>query len=652
MSESESRLSGNVFEPALTVATRALARAPDLEIDYASGPARAQGNHATLPRPSPNLTTAERARLRGAGDAVAVKLRHHQDKVHSHYRPHGSSAGAIFDALEQARVEALGCLEMPGVAQNLSASLAEEMSGIRPETTTRDTQIALAARLSLREAADGVGLPEEARQALANCPDVSQVEFSKLIDSLQWQVDFARLARSAISTLGYSEELGEDPDDTSEPEPDSASDANDLRSEIQEVLDNLPDTDTDDESTEVVQQAMQGEMSDESETGDAKEENPQDLPATPPGGFFNSSDYTVYCREFDQIADAATLCDAAELDRHHLNLNRQVEPLRNATGRLANRLQRRLQARQSRSWRFDLEEGLLDTGRLARVVATPLSPLSFKREHEAEFRDTIVTLLLDNSGSMRGRPIATAAVCAEVLGRTLERCGVRVEILGFTTRAWKGGLSRERWLANQRQPARPGRLNDLLHIAYKTAEAPWRRSRRNLGLMLREGLLKENIDGEALEWAHSRLVARPERRKILLVISDGAPVDDTTLAVNGAGYLEKHLRDVVAGIEKWGQVELIAIGIGHDVTRYYQNAITINTAEQLAGAIADQLAELFEQTPPHEQAASRKNHMSKALRRRPRRASNSPMTPTTSSTIMSGHSSTVTMTGFHKSGRM
>jgi cobaltochelatase CobT len=243
-----------------------------------------------------------------------------------------------------------------------------------------------------------------------------------------------------------------------------------------------------------------------------------------------------------------------------------------------------------------MEEGMLDAGRLARVIANPTTPLSFKVENDTEFRDTIVTLLIDNSGSMRGRPISIAAICADVMARTLERCQVKCEILGFTTRAWKGGKSREQWL-NEGRPAEPGRLNDLRHIIYKNADAPWRRARPNLGLMMKEGLLKENIDGEALEWAHRRMVNRPEQRRILLVISDGAPVDDSTLSVNSASYLEKHLRDVIAMVEKRRQVELIAIGIGHDVTRYYDRAVTITDAEQLAGAITEQLADLFDNDP-------------------------------------------------------
>ena len=307
-----------------------------------------------------------------------------------------------------------------------------------------------------------------------------------------------------------------------------------------------------------------------------------------------SSDYRAYTHKFDETIAAEDLCDTEELDRLRAYLDKQLSSLQGVVGRLANRLQRRLLAQQNRSWEFDLEEGQLDPVRLPRIIMDPYQALSFKREKDTDFRDTVVTLLLDNSGSMRGRPITVAATCADILARTLERCGVKVEILGFTTKAWKGGQSRESWLQGGK-PANPGRLNDLRHIIYKSADAPWRRARRNLGLMMREGLLKENIDGEALDWAHKRMLGRPEQRRILMMISDGAPVDDSTLSVNSGNYLEKHLRGVIEEIETRSPVELIAIGIGHDVTRYYRRAVTIVDAEELGGVMTEKLAELFEE---------------------------------------------------------
>jgi cobaltochelatase CobT len=324
-------------------------------------------------------------------------------------------------------------------------------------------------------------------------------------------------------------------------------------------------------------------------------EAPLEPPAPQPASEADPN-YKVFLSTFDEEIGAEELAEPMELDRLRAYLDQQLEPLKGAVSRLANKLQRRLQAQQNRSWEFDLDEGILDAGRLARVVANPTTPLSFKVEKDTEFRDTVVTLLLDNSGSMRGRPISIAAICADVLARTLERCNVKVEILGFTTRAWKGGQAREAWLNGGREQ-QPGRLNDLRHIIYKSADAPWRRTRSNLGLMMKEGLLKENIDGEALEWAHRRMLMRSEARKILMVISDGAPVDDSTLSVNPANYLEKHLRDVIAMVERRKAVELLAIGIGHDVTRYYDRAVTITDVDQLAGAITEQLAALFDSDP-------------------------------------------------------
>ena len=403
-----------------------------------------------------------------------------------------------------------------------------------------------------------------------------------------------------IADLGYADQLGEDPDraddedDSSEAEQEEAESTGE-DDEAGEQDDSAPERDqeaTEDPSEAEVTMDDQGEsdMSDDLERLEG--EAPLEPPPPPPVSEADPR-YEVFATEFDETINATELAEPVELERLRAYLDKQLEPLKGAVSRLANKLQRRLQAQQNRSWEFDLEEGILDAGRLARVVANPTTPLSFKIEKDTEFRDTVVTLLLDNSGSMRGRPISIAAICADVLARTLERCGVKVEILGFTTRAWKGGQSREKWLKEGRKQL-PGRLNDLRHIIYKSADAPWRRARDNLGLMMKEGLLKENIDGEALEWAHRRISVRPEVRKILMVISDGAPVDDSTLSVNPANYLEKHLRDVIAMIERRRQVELIAIGIGHDVTRYYERAVTITDVEQLAGAMTEQLASLFD----------------------------------------------------------
>jgi cobaltochelatase CobT len=341
--------------------------------------------------------------------------------------------------------------------------------------------------------------------------------------------------------------------------------------------------------------APSAEYPEEADAGESEDPS-ENRPVPSNGSEKRGPDYKAFTTKFDEVVDAHELCEPEELQRLRDYLDKQLQNLSSVVSRLANRLQRRLMAQQSRSWEFDLEEGMLDTARLPRIIIDPQQPLSFKREKDMEFRDTVVTLLIDNSGSMRGRPITVAATCADILARTLERCGVKVEILGFTTRAWKGGQSREAWL-QAGKPANPGRLNDLRHLIYKPADAPWRRARKNLGLMMREGLLKENIDGEALDWAHQRLTGRPEQRKILMMISDGAPVDDSTLSVNSGNYLERHLRYVIEEIETRSPVELIAIGIGHDVTRYYRRAVTIVDAEELGGAMTEKLAELFAETP-------------------------------------------------------
>ncbi len=589
--------SAEALRAALEAATRGIARRRDIDVAFGTGKPGLDGNQVRIPPVSPKPSFTEAACARGRGDAAGLRLRHHAATVHARYRPEGGAAAAIFDSLEQARFEALGAIEMPGVAWNLDAVLSDELRGARPETAEEGAATALGARLSLRRLATGEPLPDAAAAALEACPDVTAANYETLSSSLDDQAEFARLARTAIADLGFAAELGADPDAGESEEDDESQEqeneqAGEEESDTSEVIKQELD-DSDSDSTEQVESTVESEDTDESlDSPDTEEGEPS--PRMPRANSHSAErDYHVYTREFDEIVDAADLCRADELQRCRAALDRQTEPLRGVVGRLANRLLRLLQAQQARSWQFDLEEGLLDTGRLARIVANPRHALTYKREIESDFRDTVVSMLLDNSGSMRGRPISTAAICADLLARTLERCSVRVEILGFTTRAWKGGESRQKWTNGGRVPSHPGRLNDIRHIVYKSADAPLRRTRRNLGLMLREGLLKENIDGEALEWAHSRLAWRAERRKILLVISDGAPIDDSTLAVNRAGFLERHLRQTIARIEREGIVELLAIGIGHDVTRYYRRAVTINSPDQLADALIDQLTELF-----------------------------------------------------------
>jgi cobaltochelatase CobT len=598
------------FKKALAEATKVLADDAELAVSFSADPPGMTADALRLPQVTRRMTRDEVLLARGTADGFALRRRHHDAGTHGRYMPQGQMARDLYEAMESARCEALGARLMPGTAGNIDARIAHEAEkrGYAQIRSQAEAPLAVAAGYLVRQIATGRALPNGAAQVAdlwrPFVEEQAGPTLEGVADSLADQAAFARLARKVIADLGYGDQLGEDPDagedeqDTGEEEqaeeppenPDSQGD--DSEGEDDETSEDGPRQESA-ETQAVFDENAEDELSDETDLPQA--EAPPEPPAPAPHSDADPN-YSAFTTDFDEEISAEDLADPAELERLRAYLDQQLEPLKGAVGRLANKLQRRLQAQQNRAWEFDREEGILDVARLARVVANPTTPLSFKVEKDTKFRDTVVTLLLDNSGSMRGRPISIAAICADVLARTLERCQVKVEILGFTTRAWKGGQSRERWLAEGRK-AGPGRLNDLRHIVYKSADAPWRRVRDNLGLMMKEGLLKENIDGEALEWAHRRMAMRREQRKILMVISDGAPVDDSTLSVNPANYLEKHLRDVIAMIEKRKAVELLAIGIGHDVTRYYERAVTITDADQLAGAITEQLAALFDSDP-------------------------------------------------------
>ena len=601
------------FKKALAEATKVMANNPELNVNYTVDPSGISGDSIRLPQISRRMSREEVLIARGTSDALALYHRYHNEKTHARYLPEGGIAQEIYEAMETARCEALGARDMPGTAGNIDAKIASETDrvGYRDIKDRSDAPLSDAAGFLIRSLATGRELPEGAQNVLNLWRDFLETQAGKTIenvsDQLEDQSQFAKFARQVITDLGYGDQLGNDPDNMDDEDEEQFQDDADEESNP----DSTGEEDSQDEesdanpeqSQEEQQDAGQASVSLDDETSDDMSEETElpegESPIEPPAPQPISEadpNYKVFAKEYDEEVHAEELAEPVELERLRAYLDQQLEPLKGAVSRLANKLQRRLQAQQNRSWLFDLEEGILDAGRLARIVANPTTPLSFKMEQDTEFRDTVVTLLLDNSGSMRGRPISIAAICADVLARTLERCSVKVEILGFTTRAWKGGQSRESWL-NEGRPQQPGRLNDLRHIIYKGADAPWRRSRPNLGLMMKEGLLKENIDGEALEWAHRRMIARAEQRKILMVISDGAPVDDSTLSVNPANYLEKHLRDVIDMVERRKAVELLAIGIGHDVTRYYERAVTITDVEQLAGAMTEQLAALFDTDP-------------------------------------------------------
>ncbi len=591
----------------VTTATfKALAGRLDVTIAFTPGTADLRGQRVRLPAPSPRVDADEIMRLRGAADSMALNLRYHDSDLHRRNQPRGTAARNLFNAMEQARVEALGCRRMAGVADNLAALTDHNCLAKGYNTLTEPNAELLpeAAGLLARERLTGMPVPDSARPLLDLWRDWMDERAGALLRRLDAtagdQAAYAAAVTDIIRAFQLDDDpLSEDEEDRNEDQDDQgesgadetqkdgtgADASGDMSAEGREAGADDDDADSDALGDDELMAGAGGDQP--AGPSERRPRWPDNTPSREPA-------YHPFATRWDEVVDADALCDADELTRLRAQLDLQLTSLQGVVSRLANRLQRRLLAKQTRSWDFDLEEGLLDAARLARVVVDPVHPLSYKQEKDTEFRDTVVSLLIDNSGSMRGRPITVAAMSADILARTLERCGVKVEILGFTTRAWKGGKSREAWV-EAGKPRNPGRLNDLRHIVYKSADAPWRRARRNLGLMLREGLLKENIDGEALLWAHNRLIARAEQRRILMVISDGAPVDDATLSANAGNYLEKHLRDAIAWIETRSPVELTAIGIGHDVTRYYRRAVTLIDAEELGGTMMQNLAELFDE---------------------------------------------------------
>jgi cobaltochelatase CobT len=603
------------FKSAMGATVRAIGGKADLEVTFTADRPLLTSDRARLANLPRLPTKRDIAIARGQGDAMAMRLASHDPETHRKRSPMDPQARAAFDALEQARVESLGCIRMPGMVGNIHEMLEDRLfrANFAEVGDKGDAPLAEALGLILREKLAGVDVPPSGHALVdlwrKEIEAKAGTSLDELLGSYEDQAEFSRLARKVLRDLNLLAES--DMEDPSESDEDANEDNQPEQAQGSDQAPEQGDGENEQADSEEDQQAgesedtgdvegMEADMADADE--DAEAEAGEDAPMPPPakdGGekLSNQFNYKVFTTKFDEIVKAAELCPPDELDQLRALLDKQLENLAGAVARLANKLQRRLMAKQNRSWQFDLEEGLLDTARLTRVVTDPLQALSFKVENDTDFRDTVVTLLIDNSGSMRGRPITIAAICGDILARTLERCGVKVEILGFTTRAWKGGKSREAWLEANR-PANPGRVNDIRHIIYKAADEPWRHARRNLGLMMREGLLKENIDGEALEWARKRLMARPEQRRIMMVISDGAPVDDSTQSVNAGNYLEAHLRQVIEDIETRSPIQLVAVGIGHDVTRYYRRAVTLLDAEELAGALTDELAALFDEEMP------------------------------------------------------
>ena len=593
------------FKRATTATIRAIAGDDELDVVFGAGPPVVRGGMLRLPAPAVGANQTEIDAVRGVGDEFALRFRHHNAQLHARYSPEGGPAQEMFEWIESARIASIGAMRMKGVAQNLDAHLEVQCKQAAFDTITAesDAPLSVAVGLLVRQQLTGRELPPSAEHVVQYWREHVLENAGEHIEALRDHVTdqdaFANLCRNIIADLGLPIDLTDpnegdtNPEDTDTMDQSEEADSEFSPEDVMLDEDSAGEENSDGDATTVEMDAHA-----DMEEG-AGETDPDEAPMPMPddaGRIPVDNNYKAYTERFDEIIKAEDLCDADELIRLRQLLDQQLLSLQHATSKLANRLQRRLMAKQNRTWEFDLEEGILDAARLTQVVVDPMNPLAYKQEKETKFRDTVVTLLIDSSGSMRGRSITIAAMCADIMGRTLERCSVRVEILGFTTRAWRGGESREAWI-NDNKPSNPGRLNDLRHIVYKGADDSWSRSRRNLGLMMREELLKENIDGEALIWAHNRVVTRPEQRKVMMVISDGLPVDNSTLLVNPSNFLEQHLKYAISMIEDHSPVELVAIGIGHDVTHHYKRAVTITDAEQLGGAMTDQLAELFEIKP-------------------------------------------------------
>ena len=598
------------FQNATAATIKAIAanKLKNREIQFFGNTTRFNSKQITIAKDSNDFDETIVNKTRGESDEISLKLQYHDKTIHSKLKPSSDLASTIFNLAEDTRIEKIGSKKFFGVKKNLQRLIEKkfETNLISPPGSDDTTSFVNAMHLYLRKKLSNAPIPENSKKNMSLWDPWLDKRVGKFISGLSANINNQELFGKNINNLliAIKSELGELDDNNNDSDEDSDEEGND--EENSDDQNNASQGDSEEENEDGIETGVEentestsyeNEFSDddiENNDGEGNEEliskqqNNQNQLNNKPNA------YNIFTNKYDEIINATDLCDNDELLRLRKTLDKQLENLQGAVARLANKLQRKLQARQNRTWEFDLEEGMLDAAKLARVVSNPLFPLSYKVEKDTKFKDTIVSILIDNSGSMRGRPITIAAISADILARTLERCGVKVEILGFTTKAWKGGQSREQWI-NEGKATNPGRLNDLRHIIYKSADAPWRRAKNSLGLMLREGILKENIDGEALIWAHERIYHRYEERKILMVISDGAPVDDTTLSANSGNYLEKHLKLIINFIENQSPVELIAIGIGHDVTRYYKKAVTLTDAEHLAGAMTEQLADLFDE---------------------------------------------------------
>ena len=572
------------IKEAVTAATRAISGNKELEINFG-------GMGSSLPHPPKTLK--ELSAYRGKADSLACVEKYRDKSVR--IASNNEKVNSLIKVMEDSRVEILGSMNYPGIATNIKSKFDDKCK-LYESFEDHDDHLEIALETWLRN----LCLPdiESNKSSLflkywGKVFDNQEIELKeRLIESLNDQSKFQEIAEDFLKNLNIDQEESEqeesDLEDENEQEEESASESGEDEESQESESSPEQDNQEGDEETD----ADSGDIDEDAIVDENQEIMTNQSWLESLVGQTSTFSYKVYSRNFDEEIKAEDLCSPEELQRLRKHLDQLMGPSKATISKLAHRLQRFLMAQQNRSWEFNKEEGMLDSARLHKIITDPLTPLTYKIEKDTEFRDTSVSLLVDSSGSMRGRSMTVAAICADIISTTLERCNVKTEVLGFTTKQWKGGESRKMWMENGK-PENPGRLNDIRHIIFKSADTPWRRGQKNFGLMLREGLLKENVDGEALIWAHDRLARRAEQRKILMVISDGAPVDDSTLSTNPTNFLDLHLRQVIHSIETQSDINLIAIGIGHDVTRYYKNAVTIHRAEELGGAMLEQLTDLF-----------------------------------------------------------
>tara|TARA_B100001105_G_scaffold98259_1_gene78391 strand:+ start:113 stop:1918 length:1806 start_codon:yes stop_codon:yes gene_type:complete len=582
------------FKSAVSSAVKVISEKFDIEIKFGND-TNVKKNSLNLPEIINLKNLQDFTNLRAFADSEALKIKYTNKKIYLENEPKGTTAKVLYAIAEKIRCEKIGSDKLIGIRNNITQCYENKFKDKKIEEikTESDVPITEAFELYLRNHFFNIKQNGATKKVLSYWKDLFDKnlnkKFSELDNSLKNQSKFSHIMAELIDNLDFEDSDAKEKEEKNEATKDNSSSEDE--NEENKPTDNEKKQEND-ANINTIQ--SDSESFKENEDSDNKSLTKEKIDENSRKNFKSllKQKYKIFTNEYDEIIEAENLEKADEITRLRKNLDQQLTNLQNVVTKLANKLQRQLLAKQKRSWEFDLEEGMLDSSKLSRIIMDPFHPLSFKVEKKTEFKDTIVTLLIDNSGSMRGKPISVAAICADILSRTLERCSVKVEILGFTTKNWKGGKSREKWNSNNK-PANPGRLNDLRHIIYKSADKPWRQSKKNLGLMLKEGLLKENIDGEALTWAFKRITKRKEERKILMIISDGAPVDDSTLSVNSGDYLEKHLKQTVKWIEENSNIEIVAIGIGHDVTRYYKKAIKIADVQELGDVMVNQLTNLF-----------------------------------------------------------